>query len=285
MGLPDFLVVGAMKAGTTTLIRCLADHHEIFIAPRELHFFSDDRNYNKGIEWYSRQFMDASNEIAIGEKTPTYSYFPNVPERIHKDLPRVKLIWIFREPVARAYSNYWHYVINGLERLDFESAIYREEERLMAEKVNVNRFYDTPYWWYLKGYRRRSIYIEQVSRYMEFFPKDQMLFICFEQFMRDPHSTLKRILEFLEVSTEVPLKIWRCGATRLPRSRRLAWISKKLFRDTFLFQLAQKFNRKSSEGYPPMEEDTRHYLKEYFKEYNRQLAEVIEQDLSIWDDL
>lgn len=273
MVLPNFLIVGAMKAGTSTLMEYLSDHVEIFMPSRELHFFSNlyVKNYNKGIEWYAKQFENVSSEVAIGEKTPTYSYDPAVPERIHEYLPQVKLIWMFREPVARTYSNYWHYVKEGFEYIDFESAIYKEKGRLKKE--------------FLKGYRKRSIYIEQVKRYLEYFSKDQMLFICFEKFVRDPNSTLKRVCAFLEVRTDLTLTMKRANVTRLPRSRHLTWIFRKFFGNTTWFYRAQRFNWKHTEGYPPIKEETKLYLKDYFKEYNKQLAELIEQDLSIWDTL
>lgn len=285
MVLPNYLIVGAMKSGTSTLMQYLADHNDIFVVPKELHFFSKECNYNRGIEWYAKQFKDASSELAIGEKSPPYSYLPNVPERIHQHLPQVKLIWIFREPVARAYSNYWHYIKSGFEHLDFESAIYREEERMIAAKANPDRFYDSPYCWCLKGYRKRSVYIEQVRRYLECFPKDQMLFICFEHFIRDPHSTLKRVFEFLGVRMDLSITIQRANTTRLPRSEHLTRIFRKLFGNTMWYYRAQRFNSKHTKGYPPIKEETKLYLRDYFKEYNKQLGELIEQDLSIWDTL
>lgn len=260
-----------MKAGTTALMECMQDCEEIFMPPKELHFFNNDNNYKRGIEWYAKQFKNVSGEIAIGEKTPTYSYLPNVPNRIYKYIPQAKLIWIFREPVIRAYSNYWHYVINGIEHFDFESAIYREEERLKED--------------FFKGYRKRSIYIEQVRRFLRYFPKDKMLFILFENFVCDPQSIFEQVFKFLGVSTTESLTMNKAGATRLPRSKKLAYISRKLFGDTLLFKLIRKVNHKSIEGYPPMKEETKLYLKKYFKEYNEQLAELIEKDLSVWDNL
>lgn len=160
--LPDFIIVGTMKAGTTSLAHYLKQHPQIFMPNREVHFFNNEDNYKKGVKWYKKQFKKASNDSVIGEKTPTYSYLKKVPKRIHDILPEVKLIWIFRNPVDRTYSNYWHAYKKGMERLSFEKAIKNEKQG-----IKENIFY---------GYKKRSIYVEQVKRYLKFFPKNKMFF-------------------------------------------------------------------------------------------------------------
>src|SRR5262245_33715274 len=103
MTLPNFLIVGAMKCGTSTLLGYLRQHREIYIARREVHFFDRDSQYRLGIEWYEKQFGSSPQHRAVGEKTPAYCFVPEAAKRIHRHLPDVKLIWIFRDPVARAY--------------------------------------------------------------------------------------------------------------------------------------------------------------------------------------
>jgi hypothetical protein len=124
--LPDFIIVGAMKAGTTTVKDYLRKHSNVFIPHDELFFFSSS-DYNKGLTFYSKYFEDYSNEKIIGEKTTTYSYDLNTPGRIFEFNPEVKLIWVLRNPVSRSYSNYWHVVKQGKERLSFEDSIKKEE--------------------------------------------------------------------------------------------------------------------------------------------------------------
>ena len=103
--LPNFLICGASKSGTTTLQEVLCTHPDIFMPKkkrangREIHFFNNDKNFAKGIEWYEKQFEGWNGEKAIGEKTPSYLCTPCVPERIHRFLPDVKLIFILRHPV------------------------------------------------------------------------------------------------------------------------------------------------------------------------------------------
>lgn len=270
--LPNFIIVGAMKAGTTSLLRYLPQHPQIFMAPKECHFFSDDANYARGLQWYSAQFESACAEaIAIGEKTPTYSFAPEVAGRIHKHLPEVKLIWIFRDPVARAYSNYWHVVRNGAEALSFDRAIVEEEERTAKNIFN--------------GYARRSLYADQVERFLGHFGKDQMLFLVLEDFLKDPPGSIKRVFQFLGVDAEIEVEPAPniANQTYLPRSIGLQRVSRKIFGKGSVHRIVTNINRRSSPGYPPMNPETAARLRETFREPNRRLAELIGADLSSWE--
>ena len=131
---PNFVIVGIMKSGTTSLADLLSANEQIFIPEKELHFFDNygghkDR-WSLGLSWYKKQFLNASSAQLIGEKTPTYSYLNDVPKRIFETLPNVKLIWIFRNPINRTYSNYWHAVISGIENKSFNYAINNESKRI-----------------------------------------------------------------------------------------------------------------------------------------------------------
>ncbi|RLF35719.1 MAG: sulfotransferase, partial [Thermoplasmata archaeon] len=110
--LPNFVIAGPPKSGTTSLLFYLERHPDVFVI-NEPHFFS--RNYEKGIEWYESLFEKHKKEKAVGEKSPSYFFDPKVPLRIKKHIPDVKLIFIFRDPIKRAYSEYWHNVIHGTE--------------------------------------------------------------------------------------------------------------------------------------------------------------------------
>jgi len=114
----------------------------------------------------------------VGEKTPTYSYQPESPERIASLLPQVKLIWIFRHPVARLVSHYWFFVSTGKERLSLAKALAREDAGKTSD--------------YTMRYRDRSIYVKQVERYQQFFALDQMLFLLFEEYLQNPAGEKKR---------------------------------------------------------------------------------------------
>src|SRR4051812_42429120 len=105
---PDFLIVGAAKAGTTSLAAYLAEHPDVFMARRkELHFFGREKEYRRGWEWYCSHFEGAGDARAVGEATPDYMWRERAVERIAQDLPKARIIATLRHPVDRAYSHYW----------------------------------------------------------------------------------------------------------------------------------------------------------------------------------
>lgn len=188
--LPNFLIVGAMKSGTTTLLRHLERHPDVFVAPRELHFFT--RNFAKGPAWYESQFERAGGAKAVGEKTPAYTSliaFPETPRRVHGLIPEAKLIWIFREPVARAHSQWWHAVRAGSETLQFPEALAAEAERA---RVQPNLCYVA-----------RSSYADQIEAYLRYFPVESMLFLLFEDLLRDQAAVARRAFDFLGVDPDL----------------------------------------------------------------------------------
>ncbi len=124
--LPNFVIIGAPRSGTTSLSAYLGTHPQVFMSrEKELHFF--DRRFHRGIEWYARQFARAKGKIGIGEATPRYMYGAEAIARMYELLPETKLIAILRNPVDRAYSHYWHFRARGWEPLDFARAIAAEE--------------------------------------------------------------------------------------------------------------------------------------------------------------
>lgn len=174
--MPDFLIVGAMKAGSTTLMDYLVSHPEVGIPAEEINYFDKDSNYKKGEKWYSSWFKSFTSQNIIGEKTPAYCYDPKVAERIYQQNPKMKLIWILRNPVKRTYSNYWHYIRIGKENLSVGDCLDLEDERVKKDIY--------------KGYFKRSVYVDQVNRYLQFFPTEQMHFIIFEDFVNNPERGL-----------------------------------------------------------------------------------------------
>lgn len=262
-----------MKGGTSSLVHMLRQHPDIYMPEREVHFFDVDERYNQGLEAYGHFFEGWQDEKAIGEKTPTYSYKNDVPERIFRNLPEVKLIWIFREPVKRAYSHYWFFVGMGKERLSFEDAIKREADK--ATKDFTMRYLD------------RSIYIAQVERYLRFFSRDQMLFLKFEDFLQNHLGILNQACSFLGVSTDHAFSEYprRENATQIPRSVSLQWLAYHMFhrKGARVLRWMKKINRKVQPGYPSLSVDVRQELQAMFSPYNTQLANITGLDLSEWD--
>ena len=240
--------------------------------PREeLHFFSDDSLYEKGLEWYAQHFVAAGHQTAIGEKTATYSYLPDVPSRIRAHLPSARLLWVFREPVARTYSHYWHSAKHGSEPLSFDEAIHQESARVERD-----------IW---RGYQRRSLYADQVARYLEVFPREQMLFVLFEDLVSNPEQTVNDVYAFLGVreTYRPPRRHLHSNVTLAPRSTRVQWMARRVFgRGTRGWNVVQRVNRRRTPGYPTMTEATRRLLQTRFEEPNRRLADLTGLDLSPW---
>lgn len=214
--LPDFLVFGAAKSGTTSLYGWLAEHP--FVEPcttrdaqfgntKEVRFF--DYNWYRGRDWYrshfpleqSRREFEAEHgrPFLTGEGSPTYISNLWAPTRVSKLVPDVKLIAVLRNPIDRAYSHFQFSRRDGTEECEsFEDALAREEERLRPEweRMAADTRYNS---WNFGGwsYLARSRYAEQVERWLALFPREQFLFLKAEDMFSDPQSSLDATTEFL----------------------------------------------------------------------------------------
>ena len=195
--LPDFLVIGAQKAGTTALYAYLRWHAGI-AGPswKEVSFF--DRHWWRGEAWYRGQFPLRAGERLVGEASPSYLFHPLAPERARSLVPGAKLVALLRDPVDRAYSQYQHEVALGREPLSFEDALAAEDERLVGE---VERLIADPRafsraWWD-HTYTARGRYAEQLERWLEAFPSEQLLVVRTEDLGERPAETYASILAFL----------------------------------------------------------------------------------------
>jgi Sulfotransferase domain len=178
--LPTFLVIGAMKCGTTSLHRYLALHPEIGVpADKELHFFSKPEMHARGLDWYARQFPGGLP--CRGEASVTYAkchLYPGTAERIRDALPGVRLIYLVRDPVERAISHYFHKRRRQLERRPLEQAL--------TEPVENN-------------YTLTSRYMMQLDAYLPYFAEDDMLVVELDTLAADPTGCMRRIFRFLGV--------------------------------------------------------------------------------------
>jgi hypothetical protein len=207
--MPDFMIIGAQKGGTTSLYYYLIQHPSIVTAlQKEPHFF--DTNYQKNVFWYRSHFPTylhkyyleyvARKVFLTGEGSPDYLFHPHAPKRIAAILPDVKLIVLLRNPVERAYSGYFHQVHMGREKLSFEDAIFSEEERTREGKEIVAtcesyRSYNRDHFSYLA----RGIYVDQLQTWYSFFPREQILILKSEDLYTQPASIYKQTLDFLNV--------------------------------------------------------------------------------------
>ncbi len=304
-GLPAFIIVGAMKAGTTSLHYILSQHKDIFIPNREIMFFDIDdieqnfdffvqtskewqffdykTNFEEYLKWYKSFFREAKKGQLIGEDSTTYMASSKAPSRIANLIPNVKLIFMLRNPVSRTYSNYWHLVRGGHAIYDFENTLRYMPGTLL----------------------KRSLYKQQIERYKNYFPDSQMKFIIFEDFIKNTQQNIDEICKFLGLRTSIDIsKIdTHKNATMIPRYIKLQifynYISRtqRLVTQQFgshlpnlsktkpnrfwrrMDKLDCKFNFTSNKSYPKMKIETRRFLERLFFKENRGLSELIGRDI------
>lgn len=253
--LPDFLIIGAQKAGTTALFAYLRWHPEI-TGPswKEISFFdrryrADARAYRASFPVKPRQWLVARRRgrwPLVGEASPSYILHPLAPQRARELVPEARLIALLRNPVDRAYSHYQHEVRLGREPLSFEDALDREDERLRGEveRIVADPSYFSEAWWNYT-YAARGRYAEQLERWLAAFPRDQLLVLLTEELQADTAGTYARVLDFL-------------GA----RPHELS-----------------SYPRIFDHEYASMEPATRTRLDSEFEEPNRELARLLGRDL------
>ena len=192
--LPDFIIAGAPRSGTTWLYSLLERHPDVYVAKPvtpEPKFFLVDSLYERGLEFYSNTwFAPASSGAMAGEKSTNYLESASAAERIARDLPSVKLVFILRDPVERAWSNYLWSKMNGLETEDFETAIRLEAERegTLPDRLRFAR----PF-----SYLSRGLYADLLRPYVERFPRHHLLVLRFEDIIDDPASLAATLHQFL----------------------------------------------------------------------------------------
>ncbi len=203
--LPDFIIVGAYKSGTSSLYSYLSQHPEVHPSwHKEVHFF--DLNFHKGPMWYRSHFPLTSflriKGMITGEASPYYMFHPHAAKRIKDLLPDIKLIFILRNPVDRAISHYFHEVKANRESLLLEEALEKEKERIDQEyKVLLsNPLYDGQAYQHF-SYKKRGIYIDQILEYDNFFFSNQMLFLKSEDLFLNPLMTLKQVFRFIDIES------------------------------------------------------------------------------------
>ena len=179
--LPDFIIIGAMKAGTTTLYHYLSEHPEIGMSEeKETDFFVEEKSYRFGIDWYINQFKPGFS--CYGEASPNYAKardFRGVPERIVDTIPHCKFIYLVRDPIERFISQYNHAYLTGMVVPD-PGKLYCHHE-----------------WFHMID---ASLYHRQLTEYLKYVPLESILVVAFEDFVRSPMSSLKEITDFLGVS-------------------------------------------------------------------------------------
>jgi hypothetical protein len=269
---PDFLIIGAMKGGTSTIVDLLNQHPDITLPNKELYYFSNSKNYPKGDEWYSSQIregIDLSKKI-VGEKCVGYSFIDKTASRIHKYKSDIKFIWVLRNPVIRTYSNYLHNFYNGLDTLSFEEAIEQEENR-----ITQNIFL---------GYKRRSNYLSQFKNYLNYFDKSQFLFLEFDELILNQNNVANRILNFIGASPFDFQNVHSNKTTVTVFPKLIQFAINKYGYWSNPHKLIRKIKYPLFiKSVPKMNKQTEIKLSEYFYEHNIELSKLIELDCTKWN--
>lgn len=250
--LPDYLIVGTQKGGTSSLYNYLCMHPDVAAATqKEIHYFS--HHMAEGVEWYrghfaTEAFLATATRLRgrrplTGETSPDYLFHPYVAERAMRLLPEARLLAILRNPVDRAFSHYRHRVRKGLETRTFEAAIAGDLEAWAAGEGTVVReeaYYDLPDYT-KRAYITRGLYARQLQRWFAVYPRDRFLLLRSEDLFEDPRATYARAVEFLGLPP---------------------WQPKEMRKYNF-------FGESRS-----MPEPTRRLLEDFFEPHNRELASL-----------
>lgn len=297
MIMPNFLIIGAAKSGTTTLYDWLDRHPQVYMSPvKETNFFALEntnpdvfretvhkgylKNFKTTITDYREQFTGVNNEVAIGEASPSYLYYPQAAVRIKHYIPDVKLIAILRNPVERAYSNFVHHLRDNLETTpDFAEALELEQQR-----INDN-------WWWGFHYLNAGFYSVQLKRYWEIFDRSQIKIYLFEDLTNNPEETARDIWQFLQVDDIKLPESDRTNVTGVPKNRffynfltrknilkePLKLLVPPPIRDRIVTKLKNKTLQK-----PQLSPEIRSQLTDTYREEIEQLQTLINRDLSSW---
>ena len=183
---PNLIIIGAMKAGTTSLHNYLQSHPEIQMSePKELNYFSNPKFWNRGLAWYESHF-DSPAKVR-GETSTSYTIYPRAsetPERIHNTVPDVKLIYLIRDPINRFISHYVHYLSEGRERRGLPEVIAAIQQGEPSHYIDQSR------------------YFMQLEQYLRYFHQQQILLITTEDLKNRRADTLRSVAEFLEVTDQ-----------------------------------------------------------------------------------
>lgn len=240
---PHFIILGAQKAGTTSLFSYLGLHPDVVLPEsKEVHFF--DNKFDRGMSWYRSQFPAGQSAGGItGEASPYYLFHPLAPLRVARECPDARLIVLLRDPVERAYSHFMMERRVGNEPLgSFGEALAAEAERLEGQAERIMRGECTfNFNHQIFSYASRGLYFQQLTRWLQWIPAERMLILKSEDFFRNPSETLLKVHTFLGL---VPI-------------------------------LTVDLKPENTGGYEAMDPEIRGQLRAYFREDADRLAELL----------
>jgi len=296
--LPNFLVIGAGKSGTTSLYHYLKQHPEVFMSPvKEPLFFAAEggrirylgpdgrmmsRPTNPGavtsLKEYEGLFAGARGEKAVGEASPQYLYTPEAPGRIRRRVPEARLVAVLRNPAERAYSAFLHRTRLGREPLaDFSEALRAEESRMREG------------WGLSYHYKSKGFYHAQLSRYLKLFGREQLRVYLYDDLKADPVGVSQDVFRFLGVDDAfVPDASLSYNTAGVPKNKAVSAVVKGagpavfFLRGRLPFGISRRLRGLVFAKPPPLPPEARRELIETYREDILRLQEAIGRDLSGW---
>lgn len=282
----QFICVGVQKAGTSSLHDMLRQHPDLELPIyKETHFFRDDAVFEKGLDHYFNYFFKNNTAKTLGEIDPEYTYFESCAQRIWDAFGAIKIVFILRNPVDRAFSHYRMSEGRGLETLPFEEAIEKEETRLKTHYDHIHF-----------SYCSRGRYWEQIHRFQKIFGKENVGIYLFENLIEDTQNTLESICNFVGLSSfefdsstksnqaSTAKSKWLRDFIYRPNGLKKAvgkLIPSKALKDKIMMTLAEK-NKKPAQKEVLSETQKQQLYNRYFKDEIVQLEKHLELNLEAW---
>ena len=290
---PNFFIIGAAKAGTTSLYDLLKQHPQVYLPfEKEPAFFCDEGYYKKGDEWYlNRYFSEVTKQTVWGEATSRYLFYAKkVAPRIKAFLQenQAKFIVILRDPAKLVYSLYWNSVREGYEELPFDEALNLERERkdLIEQnaRIGVIRY----------SYSTAAAYGTQLMDFFKYFPKENFLFLFTDE-LKDQQLLFAKLQSFLLIDDySDKIKYVQSNASALPKSRKLHnWLrSESRIKDLIKpfvpykirHQIKMSVLEKNLVSYkaPELDEETANSIRKLYMPETIKLQEILQKDLITW---
>ena len=273
--LPDFVIAGASKTGSTWLVRCFDEHPEVFAPLITPEYFST--NFDKGRDWYESLYAEPGDAKVLVDKSTSYIVDPEAPARMHACVPDAQIIFMLRDPIERANSHYNMWLRGG-----------RADENIDEVLVPGHELVE------------EGLYFKQISRFLEYYPADQVAILLYDDLKADAHAFARRVFELIGVDADfVPEMIdkrFHQTKTRpkfqkpyVAAVKTVRWINKRSrlieglidrLRRRHAFDFIHKLNR--GKAFPKMSDQTRQRLSEYYREDIDRLAAHLGRDLSHW---
>ena len=256
---PNAIIIGVRKGGTRALLEFLKIHPKIKACSPEVHFFDNDNNFQRGLEWYRGQMPKSlPGDITI-EKTPAYFVTDKVPERVYQMNPTVKLIVTLRDPTERAISDYAQVLSkqHGVKP-PFEEFITKDKEQkeLRTSAVSV----------------KIGVYVNHLRNWLKFFPISQLHFVSMEEMKVNVAKELQAVEKFLNIEPFIKKKHFYINETKHFPCRTV--------HDAKNEPNSGCLSETKGRNHPTVRDDIRKLLQDYYRPYNKELYEQVQRDFN-----